>query len=231
MVAALAAACAGVYARMEAAARRAGRQSSEVRLMAVSKGFPRETVQAALSSGLTLFGENRVQEAEEKFIELTAVCELHLIGHLQRNKSRTAAATFSCVQSIDRIETAAALDTRCAEFGSVMDVLLEMNTSGEQSKSGFLTRDELLRGLDVIGRFSHLRVKGLMTVGPLCDDNARIRAAFSLLRSLFEEIRSSGVNGFDTLSMGMSGDFEAAIEEGSTLVRIGTALFGPRQMR
>lgn len=199
--------------------------------MAVTKGFPRETVQAALSAGLTLFGENRVQEAEEKFVELAGLCELHLIGHLQRNKARTAAATFSCVQSIDKTETAEALDSRCAERGSVMDVLLEMNTSGEQSKSGYLSRDELLRSMEVIRGLSHLRVRGLMTVGPLSDDEARIRSAFSLLRTLYEEIRAGGGAGFDTLSMGMSGDFEAAIEEGSTLVRIGTALFGPRQKR
>ncbi len=117
MVGTLAAACAEVRQRIEAAARRAGRQPSEVRLMAVTKGFPRETVQAALSAGLTLFGENRVQEAEEKFVELAGLCEIHLIGHLQRNKARTAAAIFSCVQSIDKAETAEALDARCAERG------------------------------------------------------------------------------------------------------------------
>ena len=220
-----------VRGRIEAVARRAGRQSSDVRLMAVTKGFSREDVQAAASAGLTLFGENRVQEAEAKFVEFAGKCELHLIGHLQRNKARTAAATFSCVQSIDKADTAEALNLHCAERGIVMDVLLEMNASGEPSKSGFLSRDDLLRGLDVIGRLSSLRVRGLMTVGPLSSDDAKIRYSFSLLRTLFQEICSGSFPGCDTLSMGMSGDFETAIEEGSTLVRIGTALFGPRQPR
>jgi PLP dependent protein len=231
MVESLAAACAKVREGMAAAARRAGRLPSEIRLMAVTKGFPRETVQAALSAGLDLFGENRVQEAEEKYVELVEDCELHLIGHLQRNKARTAAATFSCVQSIDRIETAESLDARCAERSSLMDVLLELNTSGEPSKSGFLSREDLLRCLERIERLTHLRVRGLMTVGPLSDDQTRIRASFSRLRSLFEELRKGRGTAFDTLSMGMSGDFVPAIEEGSTLVRIGTALFGPRQQR
>ena len=230
MVETLAAAYAAVQQKIEAAARRAGRPVSAVRLMAVSKGFPRAAVDAAMAAGLRLFGENRVQEAEEKFTEPSDI-ELHLIGHLQRNKARTAAAVFSCVQSIDKTETAESLDARCAERGMVMDVLLELNASGEQSKSGFADRDQLLRGLDSISRLSHLRVRGLMTVGPLCNDATRIRSAFSLLRTLFEEIRGSGQTAFDTLSMGMSGDFESAIEEGSTLVRIGTALFGPRQPR
>jgi PLP dependent protein len=231
MVETLKAAHAAILERMNTAARRAGRQPSDVRLMAVTKGFARETVQEALDAGLTLFGENRVQEAEEKFVEITGSCELHLIGHLQRNKARTAASIFACVQSIDKIETAEALDARCAERGSAMDVLLEMNTSGEPSKSGFIMRDDLLRGLNGIDKLSHLHVRGLMTVGPLSDDEKRIRSAFRLLRSLFEEIRSNWRTGFDTLSMGMSGDFMTAIEEGSTLVRIGTALFGKRQPR
>ncbi len=198
--------------------------------MAVTKNFPRETVEEACAAGLSLFGENRVQEAEAKFIDFSLPCELHLIGHLQRNKARTASGLFSCVQSIDKPETAEALDARCRERGTVMDVLLELNTSGEAAKSGFHSRDELLAGMDRILTLAALRVRGLMTVGPLGGNEGDIRRAFSLLRSLFDEIRSGrGPQGFDTLSMGMSGDFEIAIEEGSTLVRIGTALFGQRR--
>lgn len=140
MVETLAAAYVAVQQRIEAAARRAGRPLSGIRLMAVSKGFPRAAVDAALAAGLRLFGENRVQEAEGKFAELPTDVELHLIGHLQRNKARTAAAVFSCVQSIDKTETAEALDAHCAQRGTVMDVLLELNASGEQSKSGFADR-------------------------------------------------------------------------------------------
>ncbi|MGA2976025.1 MAG: YggS family pyridoxal phosphate-dependent enzyme [Spirochaetia bacterium] len=225
----LAIALAAVRQRIDAAARRAGRAPAEVRLMAVTKGFSRDAVLAGLDAGLSLFGENRVQEAEEKYSELAGSYELHLIGHLQRNKARTASGVFRCVQSIDKPQTAEALDARCAERGMVMDVLLELNTSGEPSKSGFLSRQDLLAGLDEISAMSHVRVRGLMTVGPLSDDQGRVRSSFSQLRSLFDEMRAGGgLPFFDTLSMGMSGDFEAAIEEGSTLVRIGTALFGAR---
>lgn len=228
---------AAVRGRIEEAARRSGRDARSVSLMAVTKGFRRQTVELALAAGLTLFGENRVQEAEEKFIGIQGgterdpkVTELHLIGHLQRNKARTAAALFGCVQSIDKVETAVALDTRAAERGRVIDILLELNTSGEASKSGFDSRDELLAGLDAIRRLSSLRIRGLMTVGPLTDDERRVRDSFARLRSLYEELRAGAmIPSIDTLSMGMSGDFEAAIEEGSTLVRIGTALFGQRK--
>jgi hypothetical protein len=230
MVKTLAESLADVRSRIEAAARKAGRASADVRLMAVTKGFPREVVQEALGAGLSLFGENRVQEAEAKFADLPVPCETHLIGHLQTNKARAAAALFACVQSIDSMHTAEALDARCAERGAPIDVLLELNTSGEDSKSGFRTCDELLAGLDAVRKLPLLRLKGLMTVGPLTDDPQKIRAAFAQLRSLFDEVRP-GLSGFDTLSMGMSGDFELAIEEGSTLVRLGTALFGIRGTR
>jgi pyridoxal phosphate enzyme (YggS family) len=230
MVKTLAESLAEIRSRMDAAAGRAGRSPADVRLMAVTKGFPRETLLEAIQEGLTLFGENRVQEAELKFAGLPGPHEVHLIGHLQTNKARSAAALFTCVQSIDSAHTAEALDGRCAERGVTMDVLLELNTSGEDSKSGFKDRDELLAGQDVVGKLPNLRVKGLMTVGPLTDDTNRIRESFSRLRRLFDEIKP-GFPGFDTLSMGMSGDYETAIEEGATLVRIGTALFGVRGVR
>lgn len=218
-----------VRERIAEAARRAGRNPAEVRLMAVTKGFPREAVEAALSGGVHLLGENRVQEAELKYAEIALPFELHLIGHLQRNKARTASALFSCVQSIDKEETAAALESRLAERGKCMDILLELNTSGEPSKSGFRSSNELLGFLDGIGRLPHLKLRGLMTVGPLGGDTAAVRRSFAALRELFEGIRSgNSLESFDVLSMGMSGDFETAIEEGSTLVRIGTALFGRR---
>ncbi|MGA2480215.1 MAG: YggS family pyridoxal phosphate-dependent enzyme [Spirochaetia bacterium] len=230
MVAMFTDALAAVRQRMESAARCAGREAAAVRLMAVTKGLPRSVVDEARAAGLTLFGENRVQEAEEKYLDLVGTLELHLIGHLQRNKARPASGLFSCVQSVDKVETAAALDARCAERGMVMDILLELNTSGEASKSGFLSREELLEGLDAIGRLAQLRVRGLMTVGPLSDDEKKIRSSFAALRTLFQEIKAGGgLSAFDTLSMGMSGDFDMAIEEGSTLIRVGTALFGARQ--
>ena len=228
MVKAVAESLSEVRARADAAARKAGRDPSDVRLMAVTKGFPRELVAESLAAGVSLFGENRVQEAEAKFADLGGRCELHLIGHLQTNKARAAAGLFSCVQSIDSLHTAEALNARCAERERSMDVLLELNTSGEESKSGFRGRDELLSCLDALGKLPRLRPRGLMTVGPLTDDPAKIRASFSVLRLLFEELRQASPS-FDTISMGMSADFELAIEEGSTLVRVGTALFGSRR--
>jgi hypothetical protein len=229
MVGTIASAAAAVQDRISRAAQRAGRDRSSIRLMAVTKGFPQQVVLDARAAGLSLFGENRVQEAEQKYLDLAAGLELHLIGHLQRNKARAASGLFACVQSIDKVETAEALDARCEERGRTMDILLELNTSGEPAKSGFLSRQALQEGLETIGKLPHLRVRGLMTVGPLSDDVRRVRGSFAALRSVFEEIREGGgLPFFDTLSMGMSGDFEIAIEEGATLVRVGTALFGNR---
>jgi pyridoxal phosphate enzyme (YggS family) len=219
-----------VQLRIDSAARKADRSPSDIRLMAVTKGFPHEVILEAMRNNLTLFGENRVQEAEGKFTNLPGECEVHLIGHLQTNKTRAVVGLFTCVQSIDSVHTAISLDSRCAERNTSSDVLLELNTSGEQSKSGFRSREDLLSGLASVGKLSRLRLRGLMTVGPLTDDTQKIRVAFSQLRSLFEEI-SPGLPDFDTLSMGMSGDFELAIEEGATLIRLGTALFGPRVVK
>jgi pyridoxal phosphate enzyme (YggS family) len=232
MVGTITSAAAAVRERISAAAQRAGRDASAVRLMAVTKGFPQQVVLDARAAGLSLFGENRVQEAEQKYLDLTGGLELHLIGHLQRNKARAASGLFACVQSIDKRETAEALHARCEERGRTMDILLELNTSGEPTKSGFLSRRELLAGLEWIGKLAHLRVRGLMTVGPLSEDTQRVRSSFAALRSVFEEVRAGGgLPFFDTLSMGMSSDFEIAIEEGATLVRVGTALFGRREQK
>jgi pyridoxal phosphate enzyme (YggS family) len=215
--------------RVRAAAERAGRKPESVRIMAVTKTVARAAVEEAMGAGMRLFGENRVQEAVDKYSGLYGACELHLIGHLQRNKARSAARVFACVQSIDKTETAEALSKQRAVFGLPIDILLEMNTSGEESKSGFRSRDELLSGLDSIAALPMLTIRGLMTVGPLSGDSERVRASFRALAGLFRDIAERmELPGFDTLSMGMSGDFETAIEEGSTLVRIGTALFGQR---
>jgi len=192
-------------------------------------------VQAAAEAGIALFGENRVQEAEAKYASLDLhsnldlKASLHLIGHLQRNKAKTAAALFSCVQSIDKLETAEALDRAAANLGRSIDILLEVNTSGEESKSGYRSVERLLADLDRISDLPSLRIRGLMTIAPYTSEDAPVRRAFAQLRSLFERIAALGQSGaFDTLSMGMSNDYVAAIEEGSTLVRIGTAIFGER---
>ncbi len=230
--ASIASRAAKVQERVRAAALRAGRDHALVRVMAVTKTFSAADIQAAMAAGMDLFGENRVQEAQEKFTGMAGRYELHLIGHLQRNKARPAAGLFRCVQSIDKAETAEALARQSASLGKSMDVLLEVNTSGEDSKSGFRSKDELLRGLDAITGLAGMRVRGLMTVGPLTGDQGRVRKAFAALAALFREISGSRRDvAFDVLSMGMSGDFEIAVEEGSTMVRLGTALFGERKAR
>jgi pyridoxal phosphate enzyme (YggS family) len=231
-----------VRQRIAGAARRSGRDPADVRLMAVTKSFPADQVRIARQAGLDLFGENRVQEAQAKYEPLVlsvsadeppqealGPVELHLIGHLQRNKAKIAARLFRCVQSIDKPETARALDGQCAEAGTRMDVLLEVNTSGEDSKFGFRDEEKLNQTIEEVLELEQLTVRGLMTIGPFTEDRDRIRRAFAELRELYERLQELYPQlDLDVLSMGMSGDFEIAIEEGATLVRLGTALFGPR---
>ena len=221
-----------VRQRIDAAASRAGRNPEDIRLMAVTKTFPLEYIEVARQAGLALFGENRVQEAQSKYQSLSddSELELHLIGHLQRNKAKIAASLFRCVQSIDKPATAEALNRYCGELGRKMDILLELNTSGEESKFGIRTEEELFTLVEQIPVQTRLNIRGLMTVGPLTGNRDEIRRAFDWLADLYGQTgeRYPGL-ALDILSMGMSGDFEVAVEEGATLVRIGTALFGPRK--
>ena len=195
--------------------------------MAVTKTQPRAALAAALAAGLDLIGENRVQEAAAKLDPPLPQAEVHLIGHLQRNKALAAARLFHTVQSIDKLATAQALQRALASAERTMDVLLELNTSGEAAKHGFATADELRQALDAMAGLERLRVRGLMTMAMWSSDDGAVRGCFRMLRRLFEELAPDRP-GFDTLSMGMSGDFEIAVEEGATLVRLGTVLFGPR---
>ncbi len=219
-----------ITSRIEAAAVRADRDPKEIRLMAVTKTKPKELVEAAYRAGIRLFGENRVQEAEDKYSDFYEDAELHLIGHLQSNKAKKIVGIARCVQSIDKLKTAAELEKRCAAAGTDMDIYLEFNTSGEESKSGYESKNELWKDIEEIAALPHLTIRGLMTIGPLGGGETETRRAFSSLRSLFEETKGQYPDlPLSELSMGMSGDFESAIEEGATLVRIGTALFGERR--
>lgn len=220
----------GIAERMSGAAHRAGRSPEDVRLMAVTKTFPSEVIEAALRIGITLFGENRVQEARDKYSLRKGELELHLIGHLQRNKAKSAAEIADWVDSIDKVETAAALESEAAKRQRLINVLLEYNSSGEETKFGVGGADELWRLVDGCLKMRHLSIRGLMTIGPLTAERSRICRAFEKTRRLFEETRERYPDlPIDTLSMGMSGDFEAAIEEGSNMIRIGSALFGSRR--
>jgi PLP dependent protein len=219
-----------VRRRIAEAAARSGRSADRITLLAVTKTFPPGTLRAAYDLGLRDFGENRVQEALEKMPGLPPDIRWHLIGQLQSNKINKVLGRFRLIHSIDSPRLAQALSERTA--GSPQEVLLEVNTSGEASKSG-MGPSEALGAAEAIARLPNLRLRGLMTVGPLTEDTGKTRDAFRRLKGLFEEGRKRewAGGGFDTLSMGMSGDFETAIEEGSTLVRIGSALFGPRDKK
>jgi pyridoxal phosphate enzyme (YggS family) len=230
--------------RIAAASRRSGRDGSAVELLAVTKFHPLAAVEAAWEAGIRGFGESRVQEAERKYPEFLAShpgARLDMIGRLQSNKAKKAIALFSRVQSVDSEQLLAELLERARAAGAKREILLEMHT-GEESKAGFRGEEELYRALEWLleaegrseGGYSApggraLEPRGLMTMAPLTGDEAAIRASFRALVRAQEGARTRfGLSGFDELSMGMSGDFEIAVEEGSTLVRIGTALFGER---
>jgi pyridoxal phosphate enzyme (YggS family) len=216
--------------RMAEAARQAGRDAEDIRLLAVTKTLPSSYIDVARAAGLTLFGENRVQEAQSKYQSLVSSgIELHLIGHLQRNKAKIAASLFHCVQSIDKLQTAEALNRHCSELGRKMDILLEFNTSEEDTKFGFVEEKRLEETCEKITKLDHLCVRGLMTIGPFTTDRDRIRRAFARLQKMYQGLQDRYPElSLDTLSMGMSSDFEVAIEEGANLIRLGTVLFGSR---
>jgi hypothetical protein len=180
-----------------------------------------------VAAGLTDIGENRVQEAEAKFAEIGHIARYHLIGHLQSNKARKAVQLFDVIQSVDSVGIAQEISKRAGEIGKRIDCLIEVNSSGEQQKFGVLP-SAAFELADNIAPLSNIRLTGLMTVGPLTDDPERIRLAFRQCRELFDKMRERLGDQIDVLSMGMSGDFGFAIEEGSTMIRIGTRLFGER---
>jgi pyridoxal phosphate enzyme (YggS family) len=203
--------------------------------MGVSKFHGPDAVEAAWAAGLRLFGENRVQEAAEKFTGFAGRhegAEVHMIGVLQRNKAKTAAALFDCVQSVDRDSIIQELGKAAAGRAEALDILLELHT-GEESKSGFPDVEALLRGAELALSYPQLRIRGLMTMAPFTGDEGAVRDSFRRLVRARDTLESRFLPdsrcSWDCLSMGMSGDFEIAIEEGSTLLRIGTALFGDRQ--
>ena len=221
---------------MAEAARRAGRQASDIELMAVTKFQPPEAVLLAYAAGIRLFGENRVQEAVSKFGEgkrsKIPGSRIDMIGQLQRNKINRALETFDSIQSIGSIELLDAVLERAKGREQSLHLYLELHT-GEDTKSGFGGIDELLRAVEHFlerpGSDGQAELKGLMTMAPLTGERSVQRKAFRSLAEAGTAVRSRfGIEGFRELSMGMSSDFETAVEEGSTMVRIGTALFGPR---
>ena len=220
-----------VRERIARAAERTGRRADEITIVAVSKTFPAEAIRTAHEAGLRHFGENRVQEWElkqPKVADLDATW--HLIGHLQSNKARRAAKLFDRVDSVDSIELARKLDAFAAEEAKRMAVLIEVHLGGEETKSG-VAEGELLALAEAIAGLTNLELLGLMTIPPYFEEPGHVRPYFRKLRELRDELSGRTGKELRVLSMGMSHDFEAAIEEGATEIRVGTALFGGRQAK
>lgn len=219
-----------ILQRIGAAAARSGREAGAVKLLAASKSQSVEKIQAAIATGIRLFGENYVQEAAMKKHAASAPVEWHMIGHLQRNKVKAALDLFDVIESIDNIGLARALEKEAAARGRTVRALVEVNLAGEANKSG-LPKEALEPLLEAIAALPHLRIEGLMAVPPLSNEPEKMRPYFRALAELrekFKTVESANIQ-LKELSMGMSQDYEVAIEEGATLVRIGTALFGPRE--
>ena len=223
-----------VRAQIADAARRVGRNPEEITLMAVSKTFTPERIREAHAAGLRVFGENRVQEFAGKAGTLTDLkdVEWHMIGHLQTNKASRAVELFTAIDAVDSLRLAEKLNTSARQLGRKISALIEINVGGESAKSGlFSESSELENLLRAAPRLEHLEIRGLMTIPPFTEDPQKARPYFHKLRELRARILAQKLPGvtMDVLSMGMSHDFEVAIEEGSTCVRIGTAIFGERK--
>ena len=219
-----------IRSRIDQACERSGRQPDSVRLMAVSKNQSPELVAQAASAGLTLFGENRIQEAKVKIPLCPSQLEWHFIGHLQSNKSRDAVSLFHVVQGVDSLALAEELQKQAIKQARSLPILLEVNVAGESSKFGW-NPDRLLAELLQLNALNRLEVHGLMTIAPYAVDPEQVRPIFRRLRELRDRCTDLLGAPLPVLSMGMSGDLEVAIEEGATLVRVGTALFGERPRR
>jgi PLP dependent protein len=216
-----------VQQRIEAACARARREPSSVTLVAVTKSQPPEVVSAAAALGMSLFGENKVQEAKAKIPLCPGRLRWHMVGHLQTNKCRDAVELFEMVQSVDSLHLAEELNKRADQAAKTLPVLLEINAVGEASKFGYRP-DQLLADLPRINALPRLEIHGLMTVPPWAPDPEKVRPVFRQMRELKERCEQRLGAPLPQLSMGMTGDFEVAIEEGATMIRIGTALFGSR---
>jgi pyridoxal phosphate enzyme (YggS family) len=215
---------------IEQAAAKSGRKPDEIKLMAVTKTMPAQAVTAALDCGITLFGENRVQELLDKLPELDMTGRsAHIIGHMQTNKVKYVIDKVDMIQSLDSFHLAQEIDSQAEKAKKIMKVLVEVNIGREQSKSGVMP-EEIFNFIDRVSEFSHLKICGLMSIPPFDEDKEKTRLYFKQIRKLFIDIAVKKSDNIDmnVLSMGMSSDFAIAIEEGSTMIRVGTSIFGKR---
>jgi len=219
-----------VWERVDQAAIRAGRDPGEIKLVAVSKTVEVARIREAIEAGVTILGENYVQEARRKIEEIGHGIQWHMIGHLQSNKAKYAVTLFDYIHSIDGISLAREIDRRAAQKGRRVKALVEVNLSGETSKFG-IDSEVVMDLIHHVAALKHISIEGLMTMPPYFDEPEKARPYFIKLREFRDRIQKEGIEGarMDELSMGMSGDFEAAIEEGATMIRVGTAIFGERR--
>jgi hypothetical protein len=215
--------------RINEAAAKVGREAREIKLLAAAKSQNVDAIRAAITAGVSLIGENYVQEAKGKMEVISAPVEWHMIGHLQRNKAKAAVELFDVIESLDSAALARELDKEGAKRGKKVRTLIEVNLAGEESKSG-IAKQQVKSLLDDVGELAHIAVEGLMTVPPFRENPEDVRRYFRELAELREELGDLGLPNvtLKELSMGMTHDYPVAIEEGATIVRIGTALFGPR---
>lgn len=206
------------------------RDADEITIVAVTKTFPPDIIKKAVAAGLYDIGESKVQEAELKITEVGHIARYHLIGHLQSNKIKKAVQLFDVIQSVDSFELAKEISRRAGENEREMECYIEVNSSGETQKYG-ISPDRTLDLVKRVIELPHIKLSGLMTVGPLTDDQDAVRDAFRSVHELFHEAQEFAGEQFDVLSMGMSDDFPLAIAEGSTMIRVGTGIFGPRNLK
>ena len=213
--------------RVAGAALRSGRKPESVRIIAVSKTFPYETVQNAIDAGIFLFGENKVQEAKSKIPGLSGNFTFHMVGHLQSNKAKDAVNLFDLIHSIDSLSTAERVNAEARKIGKIQKILIQVNALGEITKSG-AEPDEAIRLAEKCLTMENTELLGFMNIGPFSDDTALIRKSFAKTREILEKTNNLLKTSMKELSMGMSEDFETAIEEGATMVRVGSLIFGNR---
>jgi len=213
--------------KIKEAAWKVNRDPQEIKLVAVTKTATLEQIKEAINEGVKIIGENKVQEAKGKYQVLTTEVKWHLIGHLQTNKVKYAVEIFDLIHSVDSIKLAKEIDNRSVQFKKTIDVLIEVNISGEETKYGY-NPEKVEAFLKEISEFSAIRVRGLMTIAPISKNEEEVRPYFRRLRELSERIRDKNIKNIkmDYLSMGMTDDFEIAIEEGANIVRIGRGIFG-----
>lgn len=219
-----------IHQRIKVACNRANRDANDVRLLLATKTVPAEKIRFALDCGETLIGENKVQELKEKEEKLTQYnCEKHYIGHLQTNKIKEVLKYVTCIESIDRLDLVQKLDQRLQFEGKSIDILVQVNTSYEESKFG-LDPINVISFIKEVAKYDTLKIKGLMTIGLFSAEEEKVRRCFRLLKDIQQQVIEENILNVNMteLSMGMSGDLEVAIEEGATIVRVGTAIFGER---